>query len=123
MDKHLTPSNLGYFVFNASDLSAWENFCVNLIGMQLSDRSSSESLILRIDNQAQRIVIQQSDNDDLAAIGWEFDSEDSLDASVSHIESQGTKIQLADNDFCRSRAIKKAYICTDPNGVDHELYF
>lgn len=72
--------------------------------------------MLRIDSQEQRVVIQHSDNDDLAAIGWELDSEESLEALTSHIKSQGVDIQLADNNFCNTRAVEKAYICTDPNG-------
>jgi 2,3-dihydroxybiphenyl 1,2-dioxygenase len=123
MNHQLTPSNLGYFVFNASDLTAWENFCVNLIGMQLSDRSSDESLILRIDNQEQRVVIEKGGIDDLVAIGWELESESALLALVNHISSSGVEINLASDELCTKRSVKKAYLCTDPNGVTHELYF
>ncbi|HIF17956.1 MAG TPA: glyoxalase [Cycloclasticus sp.] len=120
---HLTPSNLGYFVFNATDLPAWKTFLQDIIGLQVGSKSNNQALVLRIDSQEQRILIQQSDNDDLAAIGWELDSEESLDALAIHVESQGVDIQAADSDFCSTRAVEKAYICTDPNGVNHELYF
>jgi 2,3-dihydroxybiphenyl 1,2-dioxygenase len=122
-NNQLTPSNLGYFVFNATDLTAWKTFLQDIIGLQVGSRSNDQALVLRIDSQEQRIVIQQSDNDDLAAIGWELDCEESLDTLATHIKAQGVEIQAADSDFCSTRAVEKAYICTDPNGVNHELFF
>lgn len=46
--------------------------------MQLGGNSDTKTLALRLDNQTQRVVIEQSDNDDLVAVGWEMDSEEAL---------------------------------------------
>lgn len=121
--RNLTPSNLGYFVFNASNLEAWKTFAVDLVGMQLGDRSDEESLVLRLDDQSQRIVLEKGASDDLAAIGWEMASEEALEALVTHIKNQGTPIQLADQALQSKRGVEKLYSCLDPNGLSHELYF
>ena len=124
MDTYqLTPSNLGYFVFKATDLNAWRTFCTDIVGMQLSKLSNDNTLYLRIDNQQQRVVIEKSEEDDLSAVGWELASEQALDKLVRHIQSLGVTIIQADADFCKQRGVEKAFVCTDPNGVNHELYF
>lgn len=46
--------------------------------MQPGGNSDTKTLALRLDNQTQRVVIEQSDNDDLVAVGWEMDSEEAL---------------------------------------------
>ncbi|MBL4744582.1 MAG: VOC family protein [Cycloclasticus sp.] len=119
----LTPSNLGYFVFKSDHLPEWEVFLRDLVGMQISDRSTDEQLVFRMDRQEQRVVIEKGDGDDLSAVGWEFETDEALDEMVEHIKEQNINIVEADQTFCDSRAVKKAYICTDPDGVNHELYF
>ncbi len=121
--RHLTPSALGYFVFNATNLEAWKTFAIDLIGMQPGGTSDTKTLALRLDNQTQRVVIEQSDNDDLVAVGWEMDSEEALEALVAHIDAQGVPVQLADRALTQQRQVEKLYCCTDPNQVTHELYF
>ncbi len=121
--RHLTPSALGYFVFSASNLDAWKTFAVDLIGMQPASNTDKNTLALRLDNQTQRVVIEKSDNDDLAAVGWELDSEETLEALVAHIHAQGVPVQLADRALTQQRQVEKLYCCTDPNQVTHELYF
>lgn len=119
----LSPSNLGYFVFNASNLKAWKEFAVDIIGMQLADEQAGSRLQLRLDDQAQRFIFQQSDEDDLAAVGWAFDTEQDLENIVAHIENEGVFIERASNELCVNRCVEKLYTCIDPNGVQHELYF
>ena len=48
----ITPSSLGYFVFQATDLAAWQRFAVDIIGMQLGDCDPARYLALRLDDQA-----------------------------------------------------------------------
>lgn len=119
----LTPSSLGYFVFKSDKLAEWNTFLKDLVGLQLSDKSSDDQLAFRMDKQEQRIIIEKGSANDLSAVGWEYDNDQSLNEIVLHIKGKGVEIVKADQKFCESRGIKKAYICTDPDGVDHELYY
>jgi len=119
----LSPSNLGYFIFNASNLESWKEFAVDIIGMQLADKQTETSLSLRLDNQAQRFIIEKSEEDDILAVGWEFDTDQELSNIVTHIKNQGVAIELAAKSLCESRCVETIYTCMDPNGVQHELYF
>ncbi|MDY6928724.1 MAG: VOC family protein [Pseudomonadota bacterium] len=120
---HLTPSSLGYFVFKSDKLAEWEFFLKDLVGLQLSDKSQADQLAFRMDKQEQRVLIEKGTANDLSAVGWEYDSDESLNEIVRHIEGSGVEIFQADQKLCDSRGVKKAYICTDPDGVNHELYY
>jgi len=119
----LTPTSLGYFVFKSDKLEQWKVFLKDLVGLQLSEKSNANRLAFCMDKQEQRIVIEQGDVNDLSAVGWEFDNDESLNAIVQHIQAMGIEIVEADKALCESRGVKKAFICTDPDGVEHELYF
>ena len=124
MDTYdLSPSNLGYFVFSATDLEAWKDFTLNIVGMKLSEQQSDKQLSLRIDNQAQRFIFEKSSQDDLTAVGWQFDTEQELEQLVEHIKGENVEVTLADAALCENRCVEKIYTCMDPNGVQHELYF
>ena len=120
---NLSPSNLGYFVFNASNLENWKEFAIDIIGMQLADKQMDSTLSFRLDNHAQRFIFQQSEDDDIAAVGWEFDTEQDLDNAATNIKNQNYPIELAEKAFCDNRCVEKLYTCIDPTGVQHELYF
>ncbi|MEH6502479.1 MAG: hypothetical protein V7682_01120 [Cycloclasticus sp.] len=60
--------------------------------------------------------------DDLVAIGWGLESESALQDLVNHISLSGVVITQTSDELCTKRSVKKAYLCTDPNGVTHELY-
>src|SRR5262245_6313717 len=65
-------STLGYMVLNASDLDQWESFATQVFGLQVSSRTADE-LRLRMDEREQRLIIERGSEDDLSALGWEFD--------------------------------------------------
>jgi len=121
--NQLTPTNLGYFVFKSKKLPEWEVFLRDLVGMQLSEKSTAEYLAFRMDNQEQRVIVEKGDNEDLSSVGWEFESDQALDEIVAHIKKQNVEIVEANQEFCDTRAVKRAFICVDPDGVNHELYF
>ena len=52
-------STLGYMVIGVSDLTAWESFAVNILGLQVGARATGESLGLRMDDYEQRILLLQ----------------------------------------------------------------
>lgn len=116
-------SNLGYAVFGVSDLAAWEAFACDVIGLQAARRDGSRMLTLRMDDHAQRIVLEQGADDDLRAAGWEFTDEAALDAYVAGLQAQGVAVEAASTTLARERRVEKLYLLDDPNGWRHELYF
>ena len=81
-------SSLGYVVINVTDLKAWENFAGNLLGFMIGKRTET-TLALRMDDYAQRIVLQQADQDDIAVAGWQFDTATELHEYVDGLRKRG----------------------------------
>jgi hypothetical protein len=69
---------LAYVVYEASSLTNWEHFGVELLGMQLAEKDA-DSLRLRTDEKAYRWLVQSGDSDDLLASGYEVEDSASLD--------------------------------------------
>ncbi len=113
-------SNLAYVVINASDLVQWEEFAVNILGLQVGD-SNEESLSLRMDELAQRILIERGTDDDLAAAGWQFDTLGELSIFVADLRDKGIKVVEGDAALARSRKVEALFHCPDPNGYRHEF--
>lgn len=116
-----TPSSLGYFIVTATDLAAWRRFAVEIVGMQAVAHGAD--LVLRLDAQAQRLVITAGAQDDLQAVGWAFDDAIALEAAIAQLEHHGLRPTQGSAALCAARQVERLVWVTDPNGIDHELYF
>lgn len=114
-------SNLGYVVFQVSDLNRWEDFATNILGM-LVGRKGSDFLGLRMDERAQRILLERGVDDDLAVAGWEFDTAQELDAYVARLKTSEVQVREGSSELAARRCVERLYVCDDPNGFEHEFY-
>lgn len=117
-----TPSNLGYVVIGARHLEAWEHFAVDVIGLQAGRYEPGRLLVLRMDEFEQRLVLEQGDEDDLRAAGWQLDTEGQLEAYVRGLRERGADVHAGDAELTRRRCVERLYTCRDPNGFSHEFY-
>ncbi len=115
-------SNLAYLVFEASDLAAWETFAVDIVGMQVA-RRDERSLSLRMDDYEQRIWLEQGPRDDLLVAGWEVDTAEELDAYAEAAARAGGEIVGGDKALADRRRVEKIYVCKDPTGYVHEIFY
>ncbi|MBK6651048.1 MAG: VOC family protein [Betaproteobacteria bacterium] len=115
-------SSLGYFVIGATDLAACEAFAVDAIGLQTGMGHAKDSLTLRMDDHAQRVLIQKSEHDDLLAVGWQLDTEQALDEFVSDLKRKQVQVQMGSPELIAERRVKLLYHCDCPNGIRHEFY-
>ncbi|RTL54158.1 MAG: glyoxalase [Rhodocyclaceae bacterium] len=116
-------TQLGYVGFSVSDLARWEEFAVQVLGMQVGSRDGETGLNLRMDRRDQRVVLQKGTEDDLAFTGWELPSEEALAAFVAKLSEQGFAIQKAAKEQAQKRSVESLYVAKDPNGVQLEFYF
>src|SRR5690606_11507786 len=72
---------LGYVVYEVGSLANWEHFGVDLLGMQLGERTG-DGFTLRTDEKAYRWVITEGPADDLVATGYEVSDAAALDELV-----------------------------------------
>jgi len=115
-------ARLGYLAFEVSDLPAWKRFAVDALGL-VSERRADGSLALRIDDQAQRIVLHPGPLDDLLYVGFEMDDEASLRQASAALTNAGFPTTESDDAVARDRRVKRVHRLEDPNGVPIELFY
>ena len=115
-------SNLGYAVFGVGDLDAWQRFALDIVGLQAGRGVARQSLALRMDDYEQRLLLTQTGEDDLVALGWEFDTEDGLEVFVDQAKRGGTRVSAGSSELADGRRVTRLYTCDDPNGFQHEFY-
>jgi biphenyl-2,3-diol 1,2-dioxygenase len=114
-------ARLGYLEFEVSDPDAWRTFATGQLGLALAERADGE-LALRMDEQAQRILIRPGARDDLACIGFEVAGEAALRALASQLEAGGVRVAEADAGTATQRGVGCVYRLEDPSGIPIELF-
>lgn len=115
-------ARLGYLGFEVSNLDAWERFGVEILGLGVSERHADGGLALRMDEQAQRIVLHPGPRDDLVYAGFEVDDARSLPPLADKLSAAGFATTAADDAVARARKVAGLCQVTDPNGVPLELF-
>ncbi|MDT4805045.1 3-methylcatechol 2,3-dioxygenase [compost metagenome] len=115
-------STLGYWVINASDLEQWEHFATRILGLQVGFRTADE-LQLRMDEREQRMIIERGTEDDLSALGWEFDTAAELEAYMAQLLERDVEVRDAGAELAQKRRVEKVYYCLDPVGFRHEFFY
>ena len=115
-------ARLGYLGFEVSDLPAWERFAVEVLGLVVSERRADGSLALRMDDQAQRIVLCPGTRDDLVYAGFEVENETSLQQLSESLTTAGFATTKASSEVARARRVSCLHQLEDPNGVPVELF-
>lgn len=114
-------SALAYMVINASDLDGWASFATGILGLQVGSRDD-DLIALRMDERKQRILIERGIDDDLSALGWEFDTLPELNAYVARLRECGVEVTEV-TDTVRGRGMEKVYSCPDSIGFRHEFCY
>ena len=118
-----TVSSLGYITLNAQDLPAWKEFGANILGLMLDEGASSEQrLVFRMDDHPSRLLIQQSDQDGLAAVGWEFSDQATYTQVLATLKKHGASIELGDERGAKLRNVVEYAVSADPAGNPFEVY-
>ena len=113
--------NLSYAVFSVSDIEAWRTYATNVVGM-VAGAEDSQSLALRIDEHAYRVLLEKGSDDDLVAAGWELGSASALQEYVAQLEKKGAPVRRADKALEARRGVEALFLCDDPNGFTHEFF-
>lgn len=115
-------SRLGHLGFEVSDLPAWERFAVDVLGLVQGERRADGSLALRMDEQAQRIVLHPGARDDLAYAGFEVEDERALRALAQQLSDAGVPVTEGAPETREARRVEQLVQLTEPNGVPIELF-
>ncbi|SEF34536.1 3,4-dihydroxy-9,10-secoandrosta-1,3,5(10)-triene-9,17-dione 4,5-dioxygenase [Amycolatopsis pretoriensis] len=114
--------SLGYLRIEATDMAAWREYGLKVLGMVEGKGSDLESLYLRMDDFPARLVISPGAADRLAVTGWEAANAGELAEIRSRLDSasvpykEGTPEELAD------RRVDELISFDDPSGNTQEVF-
>ncbi len=112
--------SLGYLELGVSDLSAWQSYATEVLGVACE--AVDGALELRYDDACWRIRLRQDDADDIVCAGYEVADEPTLQALGQRLEAQGMAVSVATESQCQARQVQAMLHCEDPFGLAVELY-
>jgi 3,4-dihydroxy-9,10-secoandrosta-1,3,5(10)-triene-9,17-dione 4,5-dioxygenase len=113
---------LGYVIVEASDLNAWKEFAVDLLGLQAVVHTP-DRLVLRLDEKSYRVDIRRGDANTVTVLGWEVKGPRELEELVRSLESHGYSVKPAGSEAAKERKVSGLVEFDDPAGQRLELFW
>jgi 2,3-dihydroxybiphenyl 1,2-dioxygenase len=116
---------LGYVGIGAKDLGDWRTYGTRHLGLQVVDTAKG-SVAFRMDDRAQRIVVEADPGHDPARgvrlCGWEVADAAALDAIAASIERAGVRVERGSRALADERHVADLVVLADPLGLRVELF-
>lgn len=113
---------LGYVVFEVSDLERWEHFATHVLGLMLSERHDA-GFSLRNDEWKHRIFIREGDADDCVAVGLNVADEAAANQLRARLEEHGVATNDATAELLKTREVDGMFTFIEPAGQTVEVFW
>ena len=114
--------SLGYLRVESTDIDAWREFGVKVLGLVEGRGPEEGALYLRMDDFPARFVVLPGERDRLLACGWEVASDAGLDAVASALEAAGFGVKPGTAQECAQRRVARLLLAEDPAGNAVEIF-
>lgn len=111
---------LEYLELGVADLAGWQRFAEHVLG--ISCESADGALLARMDDEAWRIRIIESGEDDVRTLGFRVTGTAALDAIRSRLASLDIPVAPASPAEAQARGVASLWHCSDPDGLRIELF-
>jgi 3,4-dihydroxy-9,10-secoandrosta-1,3,5(10)-triene-9,17-dione 4,5-dioxygenase len=119
----MTPiQSLGYLRIEATDVAAWREFGVRVLGMVEGRGPEAGALYLRMDEFPARLVILPGGQDRLVASGWEMPGDGELRALGQALEQAGVPVKAGTAAELAERRVAELLRFEDPAGNTLEAF-
>jgi biphenyl-2,3-diol 1,2-dioxygenase len=116
-------TQLGYLGIGVSDMTRWERFATEVLGLAINGREPDGAMFLRMDEYHHRFVLIPGGSDDVAFVGWEVRDQPALNEIRRRLNDDGFEVTQATPDEARARRVVEFVKLKDPNGIPTEIYF
>ncbi len=113
---------LGYLVIESTDLDAWRRFGTGVLGMAVGQRSTDDTLHLRMDDQPFRFAVVAGAEDRLQYSGWQVANQSALEQLASELADRGVAVERVDADVAKQRCVGDLVRVSDPGGAALEIF-
>lgn len=114
---------LGYLRLETTRLAEWRTYALDVLGMVEAPGTTEDTLRLRMDDRAHRIVVQAGTGDRLLAAGCEVANAAALARAGQELEAAGVAVKPADAAELADRRVRGLIHVTDPCGNPLEIYW
>ncbi|UEA60242.1 VOC family protein [Gordonia otitidis] len=115
-------SSLGYMRIEATDMAAWREYGLKVLGMIEGQGATPDALYLRMDDFPARLVIVPSDRDHLSSTGWECRNAHGLQEVRDRLAAAGVIFREGKDEECADRRVDEMIIFDDPAGNTLEVF-
>lgn len=113
--------SMGYIIIESEKLDEWRHFGEFALGLHL-ESFSEDSLSFRIDSHQKRIIIRKGPAEDIAAVGWQVEDEDTLEIITGRLQERGIRPSHGDADSASFRGVKAYEYFDGPKSMPIELF-
>ncbi len=114
--------SLGYLRIEATDMDAWREYGLKVLGMVEGKGSDPDALYLRMDEFPYRLVVVPGERDRLAQAGWEVANAGELDEVRQRLEKAGVAYKEGSADDLAERRVNGLIQFEDPSGNTLEVF-
>ncbi len=113
---------LGYLRVEATDVGAWRDYGLKVLGMVEGRGSIDGALYLRMDDFPARLVIVPGERDRLMDAGWECANAEGLQQIRNALDVEGVPYKEATAAELKDRRVDEMIRFTDPSGNGLEVF-
>ena len=114
--------SLGYLRVEATDVAAWREYALKVLGMVEGKGATPGALYLRMDDFPARLVIVPGTRDRLAEAGWECANAQGLQEIRNRLEIEGVPYKEATAAELAERRVDEMIRFSDPSGNVLEVF-
>jgi 3,4-dihydroxy-9,10-secoandrosta-1,3,5(10)-triene-9,17-dione 4,5-dioxygenase len=114
--------SLAYLRIEATDLAAWREFGLKVLGMVEGSGAHPDALYLRMDDFPARLVILPGERDALSASGWEVADVGELGGMCGRLEAAGVPYKEGSAAEAADRRVADLIKVEDPSGNVLEIF-
>jgi 3,4-dihydroxy-9,10-secoandrosta-1,3,5(10)-triene-9,17-dione 4,5-dioxygenase len=114
--------SLGYLRIEATDMAAWREYGLKVLGMVEGKGSTEGALYLRMDDFPARLVIVPGERDQLSEAGWECANAEGLQEIRNRLDVEGTPYKEATAAELADRRVDEMIRFSDPSGNCLEVF-
>lgn len=114
--------SLAYLRIGATDMGAWREYGLKVLGMIEGKGSVSDALYLRMDDFPARLVIEPHESDQLLVSGWESANAAELQAVRDNLSAAGVPFKEGTAEQLADRRVVELITFQDPSDNTLEVF-
>lgn len=113
---------LGYVKVQTNDIERWPTFAFDVLGFAEGSGPDEDTLYLRVDERAARIIVAPGETDEIVTIGWEVRDHAALMRVAEAVEAAGIAVKPLSVEEADARRVEEVITFTDPAGATLEVF-